>query len=51
VLVTSAAGWYLAAPISLRAAYDAFRARRLRQRYRVIDGGQPKRRTKEKFWN
>jgi membrane associated rhomboid family serine protease len=52
-LVVTAAGYVLAAPGGLREAYDAFRARRQRQRYKVIDGGlpgRPKRRS-QKYWN
>jgi membrane associated rhomboid family serine protease len=56
VLVTAAAGYLLAAPGSFRQVYDQFRARRLRQRYRVLDGGAPKRgkprkAQDDKYWN
>jgi membrane associated rhomboid family serine protease len=53
VLVASAVGYLLAAPGGLRQLYDSFRARRLRQRYRVIDGGAPRRarNRSQKDWN
>jgi membrane associated rhomboid family serine protease len=56
VLVATAAGYVLAAPGSLKQVYDRFRARRLRQRYRVLDGGAPKRgkprkAQDDKYWN
>jgi membrane associated rhomboid family serine protease len=56
VLVTAAAGYILAAPGSFRQVYDQFRARRLRQRYKVLDGGAPKRgkarkAQDDKYWN
>jgi hypothetical protein len=38
----------------LREAYETFRARRLRQRYKVIDGGVPGRAKggrSHKYWN
>jgi hypothetical protein len=36
----------------LRELYDGFRARRLRQRYRVLDGGVTKRgKPRDKYWN
>jgi hypothetical protein len=42
-------------PGGLRQAYETFRARRLRQRYKVIDGGLPGRAKKggrsQKYWN
>ena len=53
VVVASLAGFFLAAPGGLRAAYDTFRARRLRQRYKVLDGGLPGRAKSrsQKYWN
>jgi membrane associated rhomboid family serine protease len=56
VLVTAACGYVLAAPGSLRQVYDQFRSRRLRQRYKVLDGGAPKRGKPrkgqdDKYWN
>jgi membrane associated rhomboid family serine protease len=56
VLVTAACGYVLAAPGSLRQVYDQFRSRRLRQRYKVLDGGAPKRgkprkAQDDKYWN
>jgi membrane associated rhomboid family serine protease len=60
-LVVTVAGYLLAAPGGLRGAYDTFRARRLRQRYKVLDGGAPGRgksgnsgkssRASQKYWN
>jgi membrane associated rhomboid family serine protease len=53
-LVVTAVGYVLAAPGGLREAYDTFRARRLRQRYKVIDGGVPGRAKggrSHKYWN
>jgi membrane associated rhomboid family serine protease len=54
-LVVTALGYVLAAPGGLREAYDTFRARRLRQRYKVLDGGVPGRAKKggrsHKYWN
>ena len=58
VLVTTAVGYLLAVPNGWRAAYDGFRSRRQRQRYKVLDGGLP-RPTKgrpvkgraQKYWN
>jgi membrane associated rhomboid family serine protease len=52
VLVATLAGYVLAGPFSLRHLYDTYRARRLRQRYRVLDGGAPKRgKSRDKYWN
>jgi membrane associated rhomboid family serine protease len=56
VVVTTAVAYVLASPGSFRQAYDQFRARRLRQRYRVLDGGAPKRgkprqKNDDKYWN
>lgn len=54
VLVTAVAGYVLAAPGSFRQLYDQFRARRLRQRYRVLDGGIAKKKSRkqdDKYWN
>jgi membrane associated rhomboid family serine protease len=52
-LVVTAAGYLLASPGGLREAYDTFRARRLRQRYKVLDGGVPSRAKgrSQKYWN
>jgi len=53
-LVVTAVGYVLAAPGGLREAYETFRARRLRQRYKVIDGGLPGRAKggrSHKYWN
>jgi membrane associated rhomboid family serine protease len=54
-VVVTVAGYLIAAPGGLREAYDTFRARRLRQRYKVIDGGIPTRaksgRSSQKYWN
>ena len=57
-LVVTVVGYLLAAPGGLREAYDAFRARRHRQRYKVLDGGIPgrpkpsaKARGSQKYWN
>jgi membrane associated rhomboid family serine protease len=54
-LVVSGAGWVLAGKGGWRAALDGLRARRARQRYRVLEGGAPsKRKPKsrdEKYWN
>jgi membrane associated rhomboid family serine protease len=53
-LVVTAVGYVLATPGGLREAYDTFRARRLRQRYKVIDGGVPGRAKggrSHKYWN
>jgi membrane associated rhomboid family serine protease len=54
-LVVTAVGYLLGAPGGLREAFDAFRARRARQRYKVLDGGAPGRPKgkgrSEKYWN
>jgi membrane associated rhomboid family serine protease len=57
VLTTTVAGFVLAVPQGWRLAFDSFRARRQRQRYKVLDGGLPSR-TKgpgksrgQKYWN
>lgn len=52
-LVVTAAGYFLAGPGGLREAYDTFRARRQRQRYKVLDGGLPSRAKgrSQKYWN
>jgi len=53
-LVVTAVGYVLGGPGGLREAYDTFRARRLRQRYKVIDGGvsgRAKGGRSQKFWN
>jgi membrane associated rhomboid family serine protease len=54
-VVVTAVGYLLGAPGGLREAYDTFRARRLRQRYKVIDGGVPTRAKgggrSQKYWN
>jgi membrane associated rhomboid family serine protease len=52
-LVITATGYILAAPGGLRELYDSFRARRQRQRYRVIDGGAPRKAKgrSNKYWN
>jgi membrane associated rhomboid family serine protease len=62
VLVTTATGYLLAVPGGWRLAYDGFRARRQRQRYKVLDGGLPGRaniksqsksqtKPRQKYWN
>jgi membrane associated rhomboid family serine protease len=54
VIVASAAGYFLAAPGGLRQALDGLRARRARQRYKVLEGGLPGRPPKtrsQKYWN
>jgi len=53
VVVATLAGFFLAAPGGFRAAYETFRARRLRQRYKVLDGGRPGRPKgrSQKYWN
>lgn len=52
-LVVTALGYVLASPGGLREAYDAIRARRARQRYKVLDGGVPSRAKgrSQKYWN
>ena len=54
VLAATLAGYVLASPGGLREAYDSFRARRQRQRYKVLDGGLPGRAKggrSHKYWN
>jgi membrane associated rhomboid family serine protease len=48
-LVAVGAGWLLAAPGGLRQLVDGWRASRARQRYKVLDGGAPRR--AKKYWN
>jgi membrane associated rhomboid family serine protease len=53
IIVATLAGFFLAAPGGLREVYGTFRARRQRQRYKVLDGGlpgRPKGRA-QKYWN
>jgi membrane associated rhomboid family serine protease len=56
-VVVTATGYVLGARGGLRETYDTFRARRLRQRYKVIEGGAPgrggskKTDRKQKYWN
>lgn len=53
-IVVTIVGYLLGAPGGWRQAYDTFRARRLRQRYKVIDGGVPSRgksSRSQKYWN
>jgi membrane associated rhomboid family serine protease len=51
-LVASAAGYLGAAPGGLREAWGTFRIRRLKRRYRVLDGGAaPQRRPSKKYLN
>jgi membrane associated rhomboid family serine protease len=52
-LVVTVVGYVLGAPGGLREAFDAFRARRARQRYKVLDGGAPGRpkSRSQKYWN
>jgi membrane associated rhomboid family serine protease len=54
VVVSTITGFLLAGPGGLKEAYETFRARRLRQRYKVLDGGASGR-TKpgrsQKYWN
>jgi membrane associated rhomboid family serine protease len=53
-LATAGSSYALAGAGGLRALIDGMRARRARQRYRVLEGGaarKPKSRTSEKFWN
>jgi membrane associated rhomboid family serine protease len=54
VLAATLTGYLLATPGGLREAYDTFRAKRQRQRYKVIDGGLPGRAKggrSQKYWN
>ena len=48
-LVAVTAGWMLAAPGGLRQLVDKWRSGRARQRYKVLDGGAPRR--AKKYWN
>jgi membrane associated rhomboid family serine protease len=48
-LVTAGVGYLGAAPGGLSDAWNALKVRRLRRRYRVIDGGAP--RPSKKYWN
>lgn len=50
-LVASAAGYLGAAPGGLREAWGSFRIRRLRRRYRVLDGGAAPPRPPKKYLN
>jgi membrane associated rhomboid family serine protease len=53
-VVVTLVGYLMGAPGGLRQAYETFRARRLRQRYKVIDGGVPGRAKggrSQKYWN
>jgi membrane associated rhomboid family serine protease len=49
--VAVAVGYLGAAPGGLRELYDSIRARRLRRRYRVIEGGASRRGRSNKYWN
>jgi membrane associated rhomboid family serine protease len=56
VIASTLTGFVLAAPGGLRQAYETFRARRLRQRYKVLDGGAAPTRggkagRQQKYWN
>jgi hypothetical protein len=53
IIVATLAGFFLAAPGGLREVYGTFRARRQRQRYKVLDGGMPGRpkARPQKYWN
>jgi membrane associated rhomboid family serine protease len=50
-LVASAIGYFGAARGGFRELYDLVRARRLRRRYRVIEGGASRRGRSPKYWN
>jgi len=53
-IVVSISGYLLAAPGGLKQLVDGWRARRARQRYKVLDGGAPRRvkaRGGHKYWN
>jgi membrane associated rhomboid family serine protease len=53
-IVVTLVGYLLGSRGGLREAYDTFRARRLRQRYKVLDGGVPTRAKggrSQKYWN
>jgi len=51
-LVAAAAGYLGAAPGGLREAWGSFRIRRLKRRYRVLDGGAgPPRQPPKKYLN
>lgn len=54
VVVSTITGFVLAGRGGLKEVYDTFRARRLRQRYKVLDGGVPGRAKggrSQKYWN
>jgi membrane associated rhomboid family serine protease len=54
VIVASVTGYVLAVPGGLRQVLDGLRARRARQRYKVLEGGLPGRAPKsrsQKYWN
>jgi membrane associated rhomboid family serine protease len=54
VIVSTITGFVLAGRGGLKEAYETFRARRLRQRYKVLDGGVPGRAKggrSQKYWN
>jgi membrane associated rhomboid family serine protease len=54
VVVSTVTGFVLAGRGGLKEAYETFRARRLRQRYKVLDGGVPGRAKggrSQKYWN
>ena len=50
-VVAVTVGYLGAAPGGLRELYDLVRARRLRRRYRVIEGGAARRSRSPKYWN
>jgi membrane associated rhomboid family serine protease len=57
-LVVTVVGYLMGGRGGLREQYETFRARRLRQRYKVLDGGVPSRANKagkygrkQKYWN
>ncbi len=51
-LVAAAAGYLFAAPGGFREAWGSFRIRRLKRRYRVLDGGAgPPRHPPKKYLN
>ena len=50
-LVATAAGYFGVAPGGLREIYDFVRVRRLRRRYRVLEGGAGRRPRSPKYWN
>jgi membrane associated rhomboid family serine protease len=49
-IVASAVGYFGAGPGGFSGIWDAFKLRRLRHRYQVIDGGAP-RVPRKKYWN